>query len=596
MLAFHFSGASGEMTESQMLTAGMVGKQVKFTFSEEWDGLRKVAIYQAGGITESTVDVQEVDTIPPQVLSEPLQKLYVGVYGVAEDGSVVIPTVFVEGPFIHISATLSDDPDFDPENTFWIRLEEAMGELAELTTGEKSSLVAAINELVAQEKEDFLKNLDISYGYDASSATHYTALRIYKERMDGQLQYPLVYAPNATGAAAFSPKELALAEGWPLVINAGIFHMDSGSPDGLLIQNGAVLQQGASTGSPGCMPLTIDFQGDLSYAGADGTAEQLTGIVSAVCGFMPILSDHNPVPEERWNAVDNYTEKAQRQIIGQYENGDYAIVTCEGRGYGGSEGWTIGQAQAVCQQLGLKFAYNLDGGGSTGTVVDKKQLNTIYEGTAGRKVPTFLIFNGGTCLGSGCPQIYTPLKYLQVSNGAYIDTGISETELFSLEYKARNQDWTAPRGHLLSSANTFYTFLKTSYDDDSQQLVSSYKGNTMDDKPVTLDKDSDYIITNRLSGSSVTVRLNGSTIYTAPVGTTASEGNTYHLFAYGGNPTSDRYRFSGRLYYLKLWDAQGLLAHHYIPVRRNDGVCGLYDKVTGAFLTSSTDIAFGGEA
>ena len=137
MLTFHFSGVAGEMTETEMLTAGMAGKQVRFTFSEDWDGLRKVAIYQAGSITASTVDVQEVDVIPALVLAEPLQRLYVGVYGIREDGTLVKPTVFVEGPFIHISATLSDDPDFDPENSFWIRLEEAIGELAELSTGDR---------------------------------------------------------------------------------------------------------------------------------------------------------------------------------------------------------------------------------------------------------------------------------------------------------------------------------------------------------------------------------------------------------------------------------------------------------------------------
>ena len=55
-----------------------------------------------------------------------------------------------------------------------------------------------------------------------------------------------------------------------------------------------------------------------------------------------------------------------------------------------------GYAQTVCKKLGLKFAYNLDGGGSTETMFCGKHFNTIYENVTGRKVPTFIVFNGGT--------------------------------------------------------------------------------------------------------------------------------------------------------------------------------------------------------
>ncbi|WP_259687229.1 phosphodiester glycosidase family protein [Lactococcus cremoris] len=41
---------------------------------------------------------------------------------------------------------------------------------------------------------------------------------------------------------------------------------------------------------------------------------------------------------------------------------------------------------------GVEFAYSLDGGGSTQTVIGKRQLNPIYEGSAGRAVPTVITF------------------------------------------------------------------------------------------------------------------------------------------------------------------------------------------------------------
>lgn len=103
MLTFRFTGVNGEMTEEEMLTAGMVGKTVQFVFSEDWDSFRKTAVYRAGDVCCVTEDVQAVDTIPEKVLAESLQRLTVGIYGTSEDGSVVTPTIYAVGPFIHIS-------------------------------------------------------------------------------------------------------------------------------------------------------------------------------------------------------------------------------------------------------------------------------------------------------------------------------------------------------------------------------------------------------------------------------------------------------------------------------------------------------------
>lgn len=243
---------------------------------------------------------------------------------------------------------------------------------------------------------DFLDNVDVDYGFDSASNANYTVIRVYKTKLDGSSQYPFVYAPNGSGAGTMSTYDITLQDGWLLAINGGIFDTATNKPDGVVIQNGTVIQNTAQTTHTGCKILTINGSGDLGYAAADADAATLVsqGIVSAVVGFMPILVDYQAVDSSQWNAVDHYTQNAQRQIIGQFGNGDYAIVTCEGRSYQNSDGWTIGEAQAVCQRLGLKFAYNLDGGGSTETMLGKKHFNTVYERTTGRIVPTFLVFNG----------------------------------------------------------------------------------------------------------------------------------------------------------------------------------------------------------
>ena len=64
-----------------------------------------------------------------------------------------------------------------------------------------------------------------------------------------------------------------------------------------------------------------------------------------------------------------------------------------------TEHLTNGQRYAAINEILLalskkvRFAYSLDGGGSAETVVDRTQINTIYEGTYGRKVPTLIYFD-----------------------------------------------------------------------------------------------------------------------------------------------------------------------------------------------------------
>lgn len=237
----------------------------------------------------------------------------------------------------------------------------------------------------------FFENIQLDYDFDNPSGTFYTAIRVFKKRTDGRYQYPFTRQPTSTGT--MSAYDLASSEGWYLTINGGI-------GQGLVIQNSTVLVDTAAAVHVGAMPLTIDSNGDLGYVEADTTGKGAdivaSGVVSAVCGFFPIIVDYEDfayptdIPgtdTESWN-------HAQRQIIGQFDNGDYCIITGEGRNFAGSVGFSITEAQTVCKNLGLKFAYNLDGGGSTQTVLGTKNINHVYEGTTGRNIECYIVFNG----------------------------------------------------------------------------------------------------------------------------------------------------------------------------------------------------------
>lgn len=128
MIVFRFTQADGHMICSEMLTSGMVGKEVKLEFSPEWDEYTKTAVFTAGFESRTVVGVSEMVTIPHEVLENPGHTLYVGVYGVAPDGRV-IPTIQAQGPHIHRGVDPSGDPSAEPTLPIWAQLQQQIEEL-----------------------------------------------------------------------------------------------------------------------------------------------------------------------------------------------------------------------------------------------------------------------------------------------------------------------------------------------------------------------------------------------------------------------------------------------------------------------------------
>ena len=253
--------------------------------------------------------------------------------------------------------------------------------------------------------DSFADNMELDYAYDSATGANYTVIRVYQTKRDGTKQYPFLRYPGRMATSA-----LAAAEGWGLIINAGLGVSASQPIDGVAIQNGVVVNDSPASYHAGAVPLTIDVNGNLSTAAADATGSSLiagnvtsngvitSGIVSATCGFCAIIENYAavqsfPTVSEGTGTITHFTENAQRQIIGQWGNGDYAIVSCAGRNLDHSDGWKLSEAQTVCQRLGLKFAYNLDGGKSVTTFLRKKPVWDFQAGTT-RIVPSFIVFNG----------------------------------------------------------------------------------------------------------------------------------------------------------------------------------------------------------
>lgn len=109
------TGNIAKVTEKpSRIVAGTAGLPVEFTFDSTWNGLTKVAVFQAGHIRTNRPIIEDESVVPVDVLVRPGHRLHIGVYGEAEDGTVALPTIWVNLGQIHAGATPGDSVGCDP--------------------------------------------------------------------------------------------------------------------------------------------------------------------------------------------------------------------------------------------------------------------------------------------------------------------------------------------------------------------------------------------------------------------------------------------------------------------------------------------------
>ena len=150
MIIIHCARACAHLASpTELLTAGMAkAVTVEFVFSDDWSGLTKTAVFSAGRTTvdvlESAWDGNKV-VVPHEILADAGPIARVGVYGANADG-LILPTVWVTLGKVMPAAEPSGDPGADPTLPIWAQLQNQIGDLDDLKTYNKDTLVAAINE------------------------------------------------------------------------------------------------------------------------------------------------------------------------------------------------------------------------------------------------------------------------------------------------------------------------------------------------------------------------------------------------------------------------------------------------------------------
>ncbi len=142
-------GQNITFAETELLVSGTVnGYRAEFTFSEDWDGCTKTAVFQTNGIggteTREVLLEQDACLVPHECLIA-LAKLRVGVYGVS--GDRVTPTVYTSQALGISGGAEPSEPAQTPTPGVYQQILRTMGDLGSLATTEKETLVQAINEI-----------------------------------------------------------------------------------------------------------------------------------------------------------------------------------------------------------------------------------------------------------------------------------------------------------------------------------------------------------------------------------------------------------------------------------------------------------------
>ena len=100
--------------EKEPITSGSVNVYpVQFEFSEDWDGLDRTAVFQAGCRKRAVALAGGVCSVPAEVLSEPGYYLMAGVCGENGEGAV-LPTIWANLGLILAGASTGDAPEPEP--------------------------------------------------------------------------------------------------------------------------------------------------------------------------------------------------------------------------------------------------------------------------------------------------------------------------------------------------------------------------------------------------------------------------------------------------------------------------------------------------
>ena len=134
MITFCADIRSAKAVSDDAITTSSVGIPIRLQLAPEFDGLAKTLVFRAGSVEADRVLVGDTteSTVPVDVLTEAGQILYVGVYAAdAQDGTIVIPTVWSSVGSIKLGTVPSGVDPSDPEPSWVAQVQAAASKAVE---------------------------------------------------------------------------------------------------------------------------------------------------------------------------------------------------------------------------------------------------------------------------------------------------------------------------------------------------------------------------------------------------------------------------------------------------------------------------------
>ncbi len=138
------------VTNKEILTSGSAGIQVKFTLSEDWTGLSKLAVFRTGEDGESIDVVLDNNlncVVPAEALETADEVLFIGVYGSDGNGTVIIPTIWAAAGVIRPGTEPNTPAEAEPTPEIWAQILSVAQEAETTATGAMNYVEQAVSDL-----------------------------------------------------------------------------------------------------------------------------------------------------------------------------------------------------------------------------------------------------------------------------------------------------------------------------------------------------------------------------------------------------------------------------------------------------------------
>lgn len=266
----------------------------------------------------------------------------------------------------------------------------------------------------------YYQNITVKEYFDTTSNTHYTISTVPMTDSKGnRINIRHGYGGDVVnGAVTENARDFSNRHKATLTVNGAIFDTSTFKVQGQLIDNGTVVSDVVTTGTPKYILAWKSSDRSFKWYIPNTSTGQIKadGYDNAMTGFIPLIDNGSRIAQYILDGYAESNNRHERQAIGIHSNGTIYFLSCGGRGIQGDGGMTCDDMIRILLTYGVKTAFNLDGGGSTQTVLRGVNYILPYDGggLTERVVPHFLYF---------APDTTNPTNNQIDIQNAYTDIG-----------------------------------------------------------------------------------------------------------------------------------------------------------------------------